>query len=112
MPIWRSQRKDPTRSSIFTKKIAAIVAIPVAMRVEPTMAVGFLLPLIARILIAVAGNNLMELVLSAKKVHIALVATPFLWFRSFRCAIAFKPSGVAALLTPSMFAAIFIIIAP
>jgi len=57
MPIWCSQRKGPVRSSTFTKKIAAIVAIPVAMRVEPTMAVGFLLPLIARILIAVAGTN-------------------------------------------------------
>ncbi len=57
MAIWWSHRKGPTRSSTFTKKIAAIVAIPVAIRVEPTIAVGFLLPLIARILIAVAGTN-------------------------------------------------------
>jgi biotin transporter BioY len=84
----------------------------VAIRVEPTIAVGFLLPLIAKMLMAVAGTNWMELVLSAKKVHIAFVATPFFGFKSFRCAIAFNPSGVAALLTPSMFAAMFIIIAP
>jgi len=51
-------------------------------------------------------------VLIARKVHIAFVAVPGCGFRrSSRC-MARSPNGVAALLRPSMFAAMFITIAP
>ena len=72
----------------------------------------FFEPLIARILMAVAGTNWMELVLIARKVHIAFVATPCFVFSSFSWLMARRPSGVAALLTPNMFAAMFMTMDP
>jgi len=92
--------------------IAVTVAQKVAIKVEPTIPVGFFEPLMARILMAVAGTSWIELVLIARKVHMALVATPCLVFSSFSWTIARKPSGVAALLTPSILAAMFITIDP
>ena len=54
----------------------AVAAQVVAMIEVPTIAVGFKEPLAARIAIAVAGMSWMELVLMARKVHIAFVAVP------------------------------------
>ena len=62
--------------------------------------------------IAVAGINCTELVLIARKVHIALVATPGRGLSVSKSRIARSPSGVAALPRPSMFAAMFINIDP
>ena len=42
----------------------------------PTMAVGLVDPLAAKMAIPVTGMSCTELVLIARKVHIALVATP------------------------------------
>src|SRR4029077_13082162 len=88
------------------------VAKKVAIKVDPTIPVGFFEPLMARILMAVAGTSWMELVLIARKVHIAFVATPCLVFSSFSWLMARRPSGVAALLTPSMLAAMFMTMEP
>src|SRR6478672_10444008 len=71
-PACLSQRNGPRRWRSLTAVIAERVAKNVAIRVEPTMPVGFFEPLIARILMAVAGTSWIELVLIAKKEHIAL----------------------------------------
>jgi len=92
--------------------MAAIAAQLVAASAVPMIAVGFADPAAARMPTAVAGMSCTELVLIARKVHIAFVAMPGCGFsRSSRC-IARNPSAVAALPRPSMFAAIFITIAP
>jgi hypothetical protein len=56
--------------------IATLAAQSVASNAVPTIAVGRVEPDAARIAIAVAGTNWTELVLIARKVHIAFVATP------------------------------------
>ena len=76
------------------------------------MAVGFFEPAATRIAIAVVGINCTELVLIARKVHIAFVAFPGCGLSVSRSRIARRPSGVAALPSPSMFAAMFINIEP
>src|SRR5205823_6048074 len=92
--------------------IATLAAHNVARSAVPTMAVGRVDPDAARIAIAVAGINCTELVLIARKVHIAFVATPGRGLSVSRSRIARKPSGVAALPRPSIFADMFITIAP
>ena len=76
------------------------------------MAVGRVDPDAARIAIAVAGINCTELVLIARNVHIAFVATPARGLSVSRSRIARKPRGVAAFPRPSMFADMFITIDP
>ena len=76
------------------------------------MAVGSLAPLATRMPITVAGMSWTLLVLIARKVHIALLATPGRGLSRSRSAIARKPNGVAALPRPSMLAAMFMTIAP
>src|SRR5881227_1735880 len=88
--------------------IATLAAQSVARSAVPTMAVGRDDPAAARIAIAVAGINCTELVLIARNVHIAFEATPGRGFSDSRSRIARSPSGVAALPSPSMFAAMFI----
>ncbi len=61
---------------------------------------------------AVTGSNCTELVLMARNMHMALVATPGVRFRVSRSFMARSPSGVAAFANPSMLAAIFISIEP
>ena len=56
--------------------IATVAAQSVASSAVPTIAVGRVDPEAARIAIAVAGINCTELVLIARNVHIAFVATP------------------------------------
>ena len=92
--------------------IATVAAQSVASSAVPTIAVGLVDPEAARIAIAVAGTNCTELVLIARKVHIAFDATPGRGLRVSRSRIARRPSGVAALPRPSMFAAMFISIDP
>ncbi len=62
--------------------------------------------------IAVVGMSWTELVLIARKVHIAFVAVPGCGLSLSRSRIARNPSGVAALPSPSMFAAMFMSIEP
>src|SRR6266487_2739143 len=84
----------------------------VAMIAVPMMAEGFFEWLTASTATAVAGINWMELVLIARKVHMALVAIPGRGLSVSRSFIARMPSGVAALERPRMFAAMFISIEP
>ena len=84
----------------------------VAMRAVPIMAVGCTDPAAARMATALAGMSCTELVFSARKVHIALVAVPGRGFSFSRSCMARNPSGVAALARPSMLAAMFMIIDP
>ena len=92
--------------------IATLAAQSVASSAVPTIAVGRVDPDAARIAIAVAGINCTELVLIARNVHIALLATPGRGLSDSRSRIARKPSGVAAFPRPSMFADMFITIEP
>ena len=84
----------------------------VATSAVPMMAVGWTDPAAARTATALAGMSCTELVLSARKVHIALVAVPGRGFNFSRSCMARSPSGVAALASPSMLAAMFMIIEP
>ena len=92
--------------------IATVAAQSVANNAVPTIAVGRLDPAAARIAIAVVGTSCTELVLIAKNVHIALVATPGRGLSVSKSRIARRPSGVAALPSPSMLAAMFISMDP
>jgi hypothetical protein len=60
----------------------------------------------------VAGISWTLLVLMTRKVHIASVAVPTFLLSLLSSSIALSPSGVAALARPSMFAEMFISIAP
>ncbi len=105
-------RKIGNRSKNFAETTATVAAQSVAKNAVPTMTVGRAEPAAARIAIAVAGINYTELVLIAKNVHIAFEATPGRGFNDSKSRIARNPSGVAALPSPSMFAAMFISIEP
>jgi hypothetical protein len=105
-------RKIDNRSKNFAETTATVAAQSVAKNAVPTMTVGLADPAAAKIAIAVAGINCTELVLIAKKVHIAFEATPGRGFNDSKSRIARNPSGVAALPSPSMFAAMFISIEP
>src|SRR6185436_8925956 len=84
----------------------------VAKNAVPIIAVGLFDPLAAITATAVAGISCTELVLMARKVHIALVAVPGWGLSCSRSFMARKPNGVAALLRPSMLAAMFMTIDP
>src|SRR4029077_10480094 len=105
-------RKMGNLSKNFTETIATVAAHKVASSAVPTMAVGLVEPDAARMAMAVIGINCTELVLIARKVHIAFVATPGCGLSVSRSRIARKPRGVAALPRPSMFAAMFMTIDP
>src|SRR3981081_2308827 len=96
----------------LAEMIATVAAQSVAINAVPTIAVGRLEPETARIAIAVVGINCTELVFMARNVHIALVAMPGCGLSVSRSRIARNPSGVAALPSPSMLAAMFISIDP
>ena len=84
----------------------------VAMSDVPTIADGLTELLAARIAMVVTGTICTELVLMARKVHMALVAVPGRGFSNSKSFMARSPSGVAALPRPSMLAAMFMIIEP
>src|SRR2546428_7208886 len=92
--------------------MAEIAAHAVAMIEVPTIAVGLVERFAARIAMAVTGMSCNELVLIARKVHMALVAVPGRGLSESRSFIARRPSGVAALPRPSMLAAMFSSIEP
>ena len=75
--------------------IATLAAQSVASSAVPTIAVGLVDPDATRIAIAVAGINCTELVLIARNVHIALVATPGRGFQIAHCAQAERCSCIA-----------------
>ena len=104
--------KNDKRSKNFAERTATVAAHNVAKNAVPTITVGLVDPAAARIAIAVAGINCTELVLIARNVHIAFEATPGRGFNDSKSLIARNPSGVAALPSPSMFAAMFINIEP
>ena len=72
----------------------------VATKVVAIIDVGSFAPAATKKAIPVAGINCTLEVLIAKKVHIALVATPGKGFNVSNSVIAFNPIGVAALLSP------------
>ena len=84
----------------------------VARKADGTIAVGFVDFATASRPIAVVGMSWIDAVLIARKVHIALEATPGRGLSFSSRLIARRPSGVAALPRPSMFAAMFMSIAP
>ena len=84
----------------------------VATSAVPMMAVGWTEPAAARMATALAGMSWTELVLSARKVHIALVAVPGRGLSFSKSCMARSPSGVAALARPSMLADMFMIMDP
>src|SRR5690349_8682522 len=110
--VTRLGRKNDSRSKNFAERTATVAAHKVAKKAVPTITVGRADPAAARIAIAVAGISCTELVLIARKVHIAFEATPGRGFSDSKSRIARKPSGVAALPSPSMLAAMFISIDP
>src|ERR1041385_3779352 len=89
----------------MVENVVAIIAVPI-------IAEGFFELFTAITATAVAGINWMELVLIARKVHIAFVAMPGRGLSVSKSFIARMPSGVAALFKPRMFAAMFISIEP
>jgi len=76
------------------------------------MAVGSCDPAAASTPIIVAGMSCTPEVVIARNVTIGLVAASLSGFSAWSSSIALIPSGVAALLRPSMFAAIATTIAP
>ncbi len=92
--------------------MATMAAQLVATKAVPMMAVGLVEPAAARMPTAVAGMSWTELVLMARKVHIALVAVPGRGLRRSRCCMARRPRGVAELPRPSMLEAMFMTMAP
>src|SRR5271154_5525452 len=84
----------------------------VAASEVPMMAVGLLERFCASRTMTVTGMRVMELVLMARNMHIALVAVPGRGLSFSSSFMARRPIGVAALLRPRMLAAMFISIAP
>ncbi len=84
----------------------------VARKAVPMMAVGSRAPAAAMNATVLAGTNWIELVLMARKVHIAFEATPGRGLSDSKSCIARSPSGVAALPNPSILAAMFISMEP
>ena len=82
------------------------------MNAGTTMEDGERAPCTARMLIAVVGTNCRLAVFTARKVTIELLATVGRGLSFCKRAIARRPSGVAALLRPSIFADMFNTIAP
>src|SRR4029077_13211275 len=105
-------RKIDNRSKNFAERTATVAAQSVAKNAVPTITVGLADPAADRIAIAVAGISCTELVVIARNVHIAFEATPGRGFIDSKSRIARNPSGVAALPSPRMFAAMFINIEP
>src|SRR5204863_4461827 len=98
-------RKIDNLSKNFAETTATVAAQSVAKNAVPTITVGRADPAAARIAIAVAGINCTELVLIARNEHIASEATPGRGFNESKSRLARSPSGVAALPSPSLFAA-------
>ena len=84
----------------------------VARRMGTKMSVGCAAPICARYTMILTGIKVSPDVLSTRNIIIGLVAVSFFGFSSCSCSIAFSPSGVAALSSPSMLAATFMKMLP
>src|SRR5688500_14291781 len=100
-----------TRWSSLTAMTAMIVAQKVESIVGAMMPLRFFAPCALRRPITSVGSTATPVVLIARNVHIASVATPFLLLSLLSSTIARRPKGVAALERPSMLADRFKIIA-
>src|SRR5207253_7040664 len=96
----------------FAVVTAAIAPQKVATMVVEMIAVGFFDPDAASTAMMVAGMNWIPAVFKVMKVTMAFDAVSFCGLISCSSSIALMPSGVAAFERPSMFAAMFMIIAP
>ena len=94
------------------KIIPASVEKKVASRIGIKISVGCAAPIWARYTMIEMGISVRPLVFSTRNMIIGFEAVSFFVFSSCSCSIAFRPSGVAALSSPSIFAAIFMKIEP
>ena len=92
--------------------IPARVEKKVASRIGMKMSVGCAAPIWARYTNIEIGISVSPLVFSTRNMIIGFEAVSFFVFSSCNCSIAFRPSGVAALSSPNMLAAMFIKIEP
>ena len=76
------------------------------------MSVGCAAPICARYTMILTGISVSPDVFNTRNMIIGFDAVSFFMFSSCICSIAFSPSGVAALSSPSMLAAIFMKIEP
>ena len=84
----------------------------VASRMGIKMSVGYAAPIWARYTIMLTGINVSPLVFSTRNIIMGFDAVSFFVFSSCICSMAFRPSGVAALSSPSILAAIFMKMLP
>ena len=84
----------------------------VASRMGMKMSVGWAAPICARYTMMLTGMSVSPDVFSTRNIIIGLDAVSFFVFSSCICSIAFSPSGVAALSSPSMLAAMFMKMEP
>ena len=106
-----SMRKAPRRSSILATKTPAIVE-HIVDRIDGTMMpVMSTASIEARTAMTPRGSTATPEVLMARNSAIELVATPGRSLSLLSSIIALRPNGVAALVSPIMFAAMFMIIA-
>lgn len=84
--------------------MATAVEMLVAAKVLNMMTVGAELPAAANKPIAVAGMSWIDEVLMASNIHMSSLATEGVLFNDSSSSMAFIPKGVAALLSPRMFA--------
>lgn len=76
------------------------------------ISVGWAAPIWARYTMIEIGISVSPEVFSTRNIIIGFVAVSFFVFRSCSCSIAFRPKGVAALSSPSIFAAMFMKMEP
>ena len=96
----------------LTAMIPAIVEKKVASRIGTNTSVGCAAPICARYTMMLMGISVSPDVFSTKNMIIGLLAVSFRGFSSCSPSMAFRPSGVAALSSPSIFAARFMKILP
>ena len=84
----------------------------VANKIGMNTSVGSAAPIWARYIKMVTGSNVTDEVLSTRNKIWALVAVAGFGFKLCKACMAFKPSGVAALSSPSILAAKFMVMAP
>ena len=100
------------RCLMHSASTPASVAMVVAMRIGTNTSVGFAAPHCARYIITPIGIRHNPEELRIRNMSIASVAVSFSVLIDCNSCIAFKPSGVAALSSPSMLADTFMNIAP
>ena len=84
----------------------------VASSMGTKISVGCAAPICARYTMMLTGMRVSPLVFSTRNIIIGLVAVSFLVLSSCNCSMALSPSGVAALSSPRILAAMFMKILP